>query len=157
MNGLVDKSIIQALYRASRASVKVDLNVRGLCCLRPGITGVSENIRVVSIVGRFLEHARIYYFWNGGEEEVLLGSSDMMPRNLERRVEVLFSVPDPEIRTSILQILRIHLKDNVKARLLRPDGTYEKIKPQPGEEVIDSQVWLINNRGAWHGRSNVPI
>ena len=95
MNGLVEKKIIQSLYRASQVGVKIDLNVRGLCCLRPGIAGVSENIRVVSIVGRFLEHARIYYFKNGGEEEVLLGSSDMMPRNLEKRVEVLFSVPDP--------------------------------------------------------------
>jgi polyphosphate kinase len=156
MNGLVDKNIIQALYRASRAGVKIDLNVRGLCCLRPGITGVSENIRVVSIVGRFLEHARIYYFKNGGEEEVLLGSSDMMPRNLEKRVEVLFSVPDPAIRSSILRILEIHLKDNVKARLLLPDGTYERVKPQPGEEIIDSQLWLINNRGAWHANPNAP-
>jgi polyphosphate kinase len=150
MNGLVDKAIIKALYRASQAGVKVDLNVRGLCCLRPGITGVSENIRVVSIVGRFLEHARIYYFRNGGEEEVLLGSSDMMPRNLDRRVEVLFSAPDPAIKSSILKILNIHLKDNTKARQLLPDGTYERIKPQPGEEIVDSQLWLINNRGTWH-------
>lgn len=150
MNGLVDKDIIQAIYRASQAGVKIDLNVRGLCCLRPGIVGVSENIRVVSIVGRFLEHARIYYFKNGGEEEVLLGSSDMMPRNLERRVEVLFSVPDPAIKSSILKILDIHLRDNVKARRLLPDGTYEKVKPLLGEEIIDSQLWLINNRGAWH-------
>ena len=156
MNGLVDKGIIQALYRASQVGVKIDLNVRGLCCLRPGIKGVSENIRVVSIVGRFLEHARIYYFKNGGEEEVLLGSSDMMPRNLEKRVEVLFSVPDPAIRSSALKILNIHLRDNVKARLLRSDGTYEKIKPQPGEEVIDSQLWLINNIGAWHEETKAP-
>lgn len=154
MNGLVDKDIIQALYRASQAGVKIDLNVRGLCCLRPGIVGVSENIRVVSIVGRFLEHARIYYFRNGGDEEVLLGSSDMMPRNLEKRVEVLFSVPDPLIKSSILRILDIHLKDNVKARRLLPDGTYEKITPQPGEEIVDSQVWLINNRGVWHEKTN---
>jgi polyphosphate kinase len=156
MNGLVDKNIIQALYRASRAGVKIDLNVRGLCCLRPGIAAVSENIRVVSIVGRFLEHARIYYFKNGGEEEVLLGSSDMMPRNLEKRVEVLFSVPDPAIRSSILRILEIHLKDNVKARLLLPDGSYKRVKPQPGEEIIDSQLWLINNRGAWHANPDAP-
>jgi len=154
MNGLVDKNIIQAIYRASQAGVKVDLNVRGLCCLRPGIVGVSENIRVVSIVGRFLEHARIYYFRNGGEQEVLLGSSDMMPRNLERRVEVLFSVPDPAIKSSILKILDIHLKDNVKARRLLPDGTYEKVKPLLGEEIVDSQLWLINNRGAWHETTN---
>jgi polyphosphate kinase len=150
MNGLVDKTIIQALYRASQAGVKVDLNVRGLCCLRPGISGVSENIRVISIVGRFLEHARIYYFRNGGDEEVLLGSSDMMPRNLERRVELLFSVPDPTIKSSMLKILDIHLRDNVKARHLLSDGTYRRVKPLSGEEVIDSQRWLIENRGAWH-------
>ena len=150
MNGLVDKNIIQALYRASQAGVKIDLNVRGLCCLRPGIQGVSENIRVISIVGRFLEHARIYYFRNGGEDEVLLGSSDMMPRNLERRVEVLFPVPDPTIKSAILRILDIHLRDNVKARRLLPNGSYEKVKPQPGQEIIDSQLWLINNRGTWH-------
>ena len=124
--------------------------------MRPGIAGVSENIRVVSIVGRFLEHARIYYFKNGGEEEVLLGSSDMMPRNLEKRVEVLFSVPDPTIRSSVLRILDIHLKDNVKARLLLPDGNYKRVKPQLGEEIIDSQLWLINNRGAWHADGNTP-
>jgi polyphosphate kinase len=155
MNGLVDKNIIQALYRASQAGVKIDLNVRGLCCLRPGIEGVSENIRVVSIVGRFLEHARIYYFRNGGEEEVLLGSSDMMPRNLERRVELLFSVPDPAIKSSILKILDIHLKDNVKARRLLPDGTYKKVKPLTGQEIVDSQLWLINNRGAWHETAGI--
>ena len=150
MNGLVDKGIIQALYKASQAGVRIDLNVRGLCCLKPGIQGVSENIRVVSIVGRFLEHARIYYFRNGGEEEVLLGSSDMMPRNLEKRVEVLFSVPDPTMRSAVLRILDIHLKDNVKARRLLSDGKYERIKPAPGEEIVDSQLMLINNRGAWH-------
>ena len=155
MNGLVDKKIIQALYRASQAGVKIDLNVRGLCCLRPGIPGVSENIRVVSIVGRFLEHARIYYFRNGGDEEVLLGSSDMMPRNLEKRVEVLFSVPDPSIRSQVLRILEIHLKDNVKARLLLPHGTYKRVKPEPGEEIIDSQMWLIENQGAWHAKGQI--
>ncbi|MGA3296849.1 MAG: polyphosphate kinase 1 [Candidatus Bathyarchaeia archaeon] len=153
VNGLVDKEIIQALYRASQAGVKIELNVRGLCCLRPGIPGVSENISVISIVGRFLEHARIYYFRNGGEGEVLLGSSDMMPRNLEKRVEVLFSVPDPMMRSSIYQILMIHLKDNVKARRLLSDGTYEKIEPAPGVEIIDSQRWLIKNRGIWHAET----
>jgi polyphosphate kinase len=154
VNGLVDKGIIQALYRASQAGVKIDLNVRGLCCLRPGIPGVSENIRVISIVGRFLEHARIYYFRNGGEDEVLLGSSDMMPRNLEKRVEVLLSVPDPMITSSILRILMVHLKDNVKARRLLPDGTYEKVEPEPGAEIIDSQRWLIENRGIWHEKTD---
>jgi len=150
MNGLVDKNIIQALYRASQAGVKVDLNVRGLCCLRPGIPGFSENIRVISIVGRFLEHARIYYFRNDGNEEVLLGSSDMMPRNLEKRVELLFSVPDPAIKSSMLKILDIHLRDNVKARRLLPNGSYERVRPLPGEQIMDSQRWLIENRGAWH-------
>ncbi len=154
VNGLVDKGIIQALYRASQAGVKIDLNVRGLCCLRPGIPGVSENIRVISIVGRFLEHARIYYFRNGGDDEVLLGSSDMMPRNLEKRVEVLLSVPDPMITSSILRILMIHLKDNAKARRLLSDGTYEKVEPEPGVEIIDSQRWLIENRGIWHENTN---
>jgi polyphosphate kinase len=153
VNGLVDKGIIQALYRASQAGVKIDLNVRGLCCLRPGIPSVSENIRVISIVGRFLEHARIYYFRNGGEDEVLLGSSDMMPRNLEKRVEVLLSVPDPTITSSILRILMVHLKDNVKARRLLSDGTYEKVEPEPGAEIIDSQRWLIENRGIWHEKT----
>ena len=152
MNGLVDKNIIQALYRASQAGVRIDLNVRGLCCLRPGISGYSENIRVISIVGRFLEHARIYYFRNGGDEEVLLGSSDMMPRNLEKRVELLFSVPDPAIKSSMLKILDIHLRDNVKARRLLADGTYERVRPLPGEEINDSQRWLIENKGAWHER-----
>src|SRR5208337_1340371 len=157
MNGLVDKNIIQALYKASQAGVKIDLNVRGLCCLRPGIQGISENIRVISIVGRFLEHARIYYFRNGGEEEVLLGSSDMMPRNLEKRVEVLLSVPDPKITSSVLRILMVHLKDNVKARRLRSDGTYEKVEPEPGAEIIDSQRWLIENRGIWHEKTNPSL
>lgn len=151
LNGLVDKDIIKALYRASQAGIKIDLNVRGLCCLRPGIRGVSDNIRVISIVGRFLEHARIYYFRNGGEDEVLLGSSDLMPRNLEKRVEVMFSVPDPKIKRAVLEdMLNIHLKDNIKARRLLPSGKYERILPD-GEGKINSQLWLIDNRGIWHG------
>jgi polyphosphate kinase len=157
VNGLVDKGIIQALYRASQAGVQIDLNVRGLCCLRPGIPGISENIRVISIVGRFLEHARIYYFRNGGEDEVLIGSSDMMPRNLEKRVEVLFSVPDPATKASILEILMIHLRDNVKARRLLSDGTYEKVEPTPGAEIVDSQSWLVENRGIWHEKTNAGL
>ena len=115
----MDKEVIQALYRASMAGVKIDLNVRGLCCLRPGIKGISENIRVTSILGRFLEHSRIYYFRNGGDEEVLLGSSDMMPRNLQKRVEVLFPVGDKKLRNAIVKdILEVHLADNVKAWVL---------------------------------------
>ncbi|MCX6664780.1 MAG: polyphosphate kinase 1 [Euryarchaeota archaeon] len=152
LNGLLDKEVIQALYRASMAGIKIDLNVRGLCSLRPGIKGISENITVTSIVGRFLEHARIYYFWDKGNEEVLLGSSDMMPRNLDRRVEVLFPVPDQKVKKAIIEImLKIHLKDMMKARRLLPDGTYEKIMPNDEEKSLNSQLWLINNRGIWHG------
>jgi polyphosphate kinase len=151
LNGLLDKDIIQALYRASNAGVRIDLNIRGLCALRPGVKGVSDNIRVNSIVGRFLEHARILYFRNGGEEEVFLGSSDLMPRNLHRRVEVLFPVLDDNYRRVLVdEILPIHLRDNVKSRDLLPDGTYLKRKIKRGEERIDSQEWLIENRGSWH-------
>jgi len=150
LNNLEETEIIQALYRASMAGIKLDLNVRGLCCLRPGIKGVSDNISVISIVGRFLEHARIYYF-RGEPDEVLIGSSDMMFRNLNERIEVLMSVPDPQLRRALLEdMLKIHLSDNVKARRLLPDGTYERVKPKEGEEIIDSQAWLIKNRGVWN-------
>jgi polyphosphate kinase len=151
LNGLIDKDIIQALYLASMAGVKIDLNIRGLCCLRPGIKNVSENISVVSIVGRFLEHARLLYFRNGGNEEMLLGSADMMPRNLTRRVEVLFSVPDKRIRQSMLEnMLNIHLRDNVKSRRLLPDGRYVRITRNSDEPMLNSQNWLIENKGVWH-------
>jgi len=153
LNNLEEKEVIQALYRASIEGVKIDLNVRGLCCLKPGIKGVSENISVISIVGRFLEHARIYYFENGGEGEMLLGSSDLMFRNLNERVEVLLSLPDPDIRRAILEyILKIHLRDTVKARRLLPNGTYESVRLREGEKIINSQSWLIQNRGIWHER-----
>jgi polyphosphate kinase len=151
MNSLVDEHCIEALYRASRAGVKVDLQPRGICCLRPGLPGVSENIEVTSIVGRFLEHARIYYFRNGGDEEILTGSADLMPRNLYRRVETLFPVEDPGLRTALRdQVLEIHLKDNVKARRMLSDGSYEWVHPQDGEPEINSQMWLIEHRGVWH-------
>ncbi len=151
-NGLTDTKIILALYRASQAGVKIDLNVRALCALRPGIPGVSENITVTSIVGRFLEHARIYYFRNGGDEEVLLGSADLRTRNFDERIETLFPVEDPDIKSAIIKdILNIHLKDNVKSRRLLSDGTYEHVVPYPGEKELNSQEWLIENRGLWHG------
>ncbi len=151
LNNLEDKDIIKALYRASMAGIKVELNVRALCSLRPGIQGISDNISVISIVGRFLEHARIYYFQNGRESELLIGSSDMMFRNLNERVEVLFSVPDAQARHAILEnMLKIHLRDNVKARRLLPDGTYQRITPKLGEVGLNSQFWLIQNRGIWH-------
>jgi polyphosphate kinase len=152
LNGLVDKGIIQALCRASMAGVRIDLNVRGLCTLRPGVKGVSENISVTAILGRFLEHSRVYYFRNGGADEVLIGSADMMPRNLNKRVEVLIAVPDPELKEVIIEyMLNIHLKDNVKARRLLSDGTYELVTPGPDDERMDSQKWLIEHRGIWHG------
>jgi polyphosphate kinase len=151
MNALVDKGCIQALYRASQAGVKVDLQVRGICCLRPGVPGVSEHITVTSIVGRFLEHTRIYYFRNGGQDEVLLGSADLMPRNLDRRVEMLFPVEDPCLRQTILHdILDLHLQDNTQARRLVSDGTYEHLGPASGAPALNTQEWLLqhwNNRG----------
>lgn len=151
-NGLIDADIIASLYEASRAGVKVDLNIRGLCCLRPGIPGVSENIRVTSIVDRFLEHSRIYYFENGGKPEMFMGSSDMMPRNLLARVEVLFPVRDPEMMENIRdRILKIHLADNVKARRLSPDGTYHLVQRSQDEDPLRSQEWFVVNRGIWHG------
>ena len=151
-NGLIDSDIIASLYKASIAGVRIDLNIRGLCCLRPGIPGVSENIRVTSIVDRFLEHARIYYFENGGKPEMYMGSSDMMPRNLLARVEVLFPVLDKEMMVNIRDsILRVHLSDNVKARVLQPDGTYVLAERGPDEKKLRSQKWLIEHRGVWHG------
>jgi polyphosphate kinase len=148
MNALVDRACIYALYRASQAGVKVDLQVRGMCSLRPGVPGLSETITVTSIVGRFLEHARIYYFRNGGEEELLLGSADLMPRNLDRRVETVFPIESRRLRARILgEILEVHLRDNVKARRLLPDGTYERVRPE-GVEALNSQEWMMAN---WRG------
>lgn len=153
LNSLTDKRMIQELYKASQAGVKIELNVRALCGLRPGIPGVSENITEISIIGRFLEHARIYYFNNGGEEDVLIGSADMMDRNLERRVEVLIGIPDDEIKKEIIDhMLRIHLRDNVKSRKLNGDGSWERVKIAEGEKPLNSQQWLIENRGIWHGK-----
>ncbi len=151
MNSLVDKHCIEALYRASQAGVKVELQPRGICCLRPGVPGVSENIEVTSIVGRFLEHARIYYFRNGGDEEILTGSADLMPRNLYKRVETLFPIEDAGLKTALRdQILRVHLQDNVKARRMLADGSYERVVPGDDEPRINSQQWLIEHRGVWH-------
>ncbi|RMH19264.1 MAG: polyphosphate kinase 1 [Acidobacteria bacterium] len=150
MNALVDKACIQALYRASQAGVKIDLLVRGICCLRPGIPGLSDTIRVTSIVGRFLEHARIYYFRNGGEEEMLVGSADLMPRNLDHRVETLFPIDDRRLLAAVRDdVLFRQLRDNQKARRLLADGTYERVVPQPGEEPVDAQQQLLVEGGGW--------
>jgi polyphosphate kinase len=146
MNSLVDERLIRAIYRASQAGVQVDLIVRGICCLRPGIPCISDNIRVISIVGRFLEHSRIYYFQNGGQPEVYLGSADLMPRNLDRRVEIIFPVKDPAIGAYIRNtILAVELHNNVRARVLQPDGRYLRRKQRDGEPAIDSQAWQLAN------------
>ncbi|MDD2438881.1 MAG: polyphosphate kinase 1 [Methanosarcinaceae archaeon] len=149
MNSLVDYQCIRELYRASQAGVKVELQVRGICCLRPGIYGISENISVSSIVGRFLEHPRVYYFRNGGNEELFMGSADLMPRNLDTRVEVLFPVAPEYIPLVRDVILGTHLKDNIKARRILPNGRFERREPEPGDEELDSQNWMLENRGAW--------
>ncbi len=124
LNSLVDQQIIDALYDASQAGVEIQLNVRGICCLRPGVQGLSENIRVVSIVDRFLEHSRIFYFMHKGDDLVLVGSSDLMPRNLDRRVEILAEIDDKNCKAALIRILDIYFQDNTKAYELKPDGSY---------------------------------
>jgi polyphosphate kinase len=142
MNSLVDEDIIRALYDASRAGVKIQLNVRGICCLRPGVKGVSETIEVVSIVDRFLEHARIFHFRNGGDEEVYLSSADWMPRNLDRRIELLFPVESAEGRAKVLEALDAMFQDNVKSRRLQADGSYRRRRLAKGEEPFRAQLHL---------------
>lgn len=139
MNSLVDDGVIRALYEAASAGVKIRLVVRGICCLRPGVEGVSENIRVTSIVGRFLEHSRIYYFENGGDSKLYLASADWMPRNLDRRVEVAFPVEDEAVKREVLDILNVTLSDTVKARIMQSDGTYKRVDKR-GKESIHSQM-----------------
>jgi polyphosphate kinase len=144
MNALVDDRLIRRLYRASQAGVQIDMIIRGICCLRPGLPGISENIRVVSIVGRFLEHSRIYYFGNGGAPEIYMGSADLMPRNLDRRVEIVFPVKDEAIRTYLRDaVLAVELANNTRARILQADGAYVCRDPLPGEKEVDSQAWLL--------------
>ncbi len=147
-NALVDEKIINLLYEASQAGVKIDLLVRGICCLKPGIEGLSENIRVISIVSRFLEHSRIYYFHNGGNEEVYLGSADLMPRNLNRRVEVLFPIHDSHhVRYLRDTVLESYLRDSIKARYLTTDGTSRR--PEPVDGNLSVQEMLLNMRADW--------
>ena len=143
INSLVDETVIKSLYAASNAGVKIDLIVRGICCLRAGIPGMSENITVRSITGRFLEHSRIFYFYNEGHEDVYLASADWMPRNLNRRVELLFPVEDPDCRARVLEVLEVELADTVRAHFLAPDGTYHKLDLR-GKEKVDSQQKLID-------------
>lgn len=142
MNSLVDPKIIATLYEASQAGVQIDLIVRGICCLRPGVVGVSDNIRVISIIGRFLEHSRIYYFYNQGDEEVYIGSADWMRRNLDRRVEAITPVEDPEIIKDLQEILAIMMADNRQAWELQPDGRYIQRQPEDAKEQCAQKIFM---------------
>ena len=142
MNSLVDPKIIATLYEASQAGVQIDLIVRGICCLRPGVVGVSDNIRVISIVGRFLEHSRIYYFYNQGDEEVYIGSADWMRRNLDRRVEAVTPIEDPEIIKDLQEILAIMMADNRQAWELQPDGRYVQRQPEDAKEQCAQKIFM---------------
>lgn len=141
MNSLCDKEVIAALYEASFAGVRIELIVRGICCLKPGVPGLSENITVHSIIGNFLEHARIFYFENDGSPELYLGSADWMPRNLDKRVEIMFPVEDNKLKEQILHVMKVQLEDNVKAHILQPDGTYEK-PDKRGKVLVNSQEYF---------------
>ncbi|MDO4570528.1 MAG: polyphosphate kinase 1 [Planctomycetia bacterium] len=156
MNSLEDQNVIDALYRASQRGVKIDLNIRGICCLRPGVAGLSENISVCSIIDRFLEHARIFYFENGGDSEIYLASSDWMTRNLEHRLEILFPVLSPALRERVRRILDVYFVDNQKSQELLPDGTWRKKKPQRGEESLRAQLFFHNESVEMTSRPSHP-
>ena len=147
VNSLGDPRIIRCLYKASREGVRIQLLVRGICCLRPGVPGVSEKIEVTSVVGRFLEHSRVFYFHNGGEEEVYIGSADLMPRNIDHRVEILVPILDPGlIRTLREEVLAVYLSDTVKARHMLASGTYSRKKIAEARQKLDSQAYLLEKR-----------
>jgi polyphosphate kinase len=146
MNALVDHEMIAWICRASETGVQVDLIVRGICCLRPGVPGHSENVRVMSIVGRFLEHSRVYYFHNGGQPQVLFGSADLMPRNLDKRIEILTPVADETIKAAIYELLQTYLEDNLQSWNLTADGTWVQRQPRDGAPAIEAQVALLARR-----------
>ena len=150
MNSLVDTALAEELYRASQAGVEIDLIVRGICCLRPGVPGLSDRIRVMSIIDRYLEHARVFYFDNAGDPEYLLGSADWMPRNLDDRVEVAFPVLDPRLQRQIRDVLEIQLADTVKARIIGPDGLSTR-RHLPDSPAVRSQERLYEMTGALRG------
>jgi polyphosphate kinase len=150
MNALADPEIIKALYAASRAGVKVFLNVRGICTLVPGVKGLSENIRIVSIIDHYLEHSRIYYFSNGGAEELYLASADLMTRNLERRVELMFPVLSEELRRTIIKGLSSYFKDNTHAWLLGSSGVWARLEPGPGEKPFRVQAYFHSGAAKAH-------
>jgi polyphosphate kinase len=142
-NALEDHPMIRLLYQASQAGVKVDLLVRGICCLRPGVPGMSENIRVISIVGRFLEHSRVYYFQNGGAAEVYMGSADLMRRNLSHRVEIIFPVENSRLVRRLKEILDVYLADQAKARYLQPNGSYPRSPRQQAPMALNAQASFL--------------
>jgi polyphosphate kinase len=159
MNSLVDRDVIRALYTASQAGVKIELIIRGICCLRPGVKGFSENVRVISLVGRFLEHSRIYYFRNGGRPRVFIGSADAMERNLDRRVEVVAPVDSPELITHLRDVvLDAYLRDTVNARELYADGLYRMVEPKDGVAPFDAQAFFAEfyRRGSPMGANGAP-
>jgi polyphosphate kinase len=144
VNSIVDPNLIKLLYEASQAGVKVDLLVRGMCCLLPGIQGMSDQIRVISVVGRYLEHSRIYYFLNNGSEEVYLSSADLMSRNLDHRVEIMFPVENPaHVQYLHHDVLENYFKADLHARIMQPDGSYTRLKPL-NAETFDVQDWLMS-------------
>jgi polyphosphate kinase len=158
VNAIVDRWFIALLYEASQAGVKVDLLVRSMCCLKPGVKGVSENIKVISIVGRYLEHSRVYYFHNGGKNEIYIGSADLMMRNLDHRVEVVFPIEnEADARYIRDKMLQTYLKDNTRARLMQADGTYTRLKPAGDDEVVDVQEFFMNGGRASHSGSPRPL
>jgi len=146
MNALIDSDIIQALYQASKAGVKIKLIVRGICALRPGVEGLSENIQVRSVVGRFLEHSRIFCFENAGDKKIFIGSGDWMTRNLRERVEVIIPILDPAYRAKLLQILNLYWADNTKSHAMQPTGNYVRLHAHAGETKINAQTTLLENR-----------
>jgi polyphosphate kinase len=149
LNAITDAEVSRSLYRASQAQVPIDLLVRGMCVVRPGVPGISESIRVRSVVGRFLEHSRIFVFENGGDREIFIGSADWMGRNLDRRVETVVPVMDPLVAETIYsQILGVMFADNLKSRELRPDGSYVRLQPGPGELPVDSQHVFLTQAAA---------
>jgi polyphosphate kinase len=161
MNSLTDEDIIRALYQASRAGVRIRLNVRGICMLRPGVPGLSETISVVSIVGRYLEHARIFVFQNGGDQEVYLSSADWMTRNLDKRIELMFPIEDATAAAKVVSALDVLLRDTVKGRRLQSNGEWRLPLPGPGITPFDAQMFLHEQAqrqsGEESGTSFVPI
>jgi polyphosphate kinase len=158
MNSLVDPQIIAALYAASQAGVTIKLNVRGTCCLRPGVAGLSENIEVISIVDRFLEHGRIFCFHHGGDQRVFISSADWMPRNMDHRFELMTPVEDEASRRRLISILELYFRDTARARRLLPDGRYERVRPTGGGPPLRSQQELFHRacRDVLAGCLSVP-